>query len=214
MHHTERKETILPCGYTVAESWAALRKSWLGFKIARSNFDTIRATEYASIITKLQVEMGIPPTNFDADILDEEEAATIKTQSAGADQSWDCPLEIVIDDPETEDELPNYDVIMNNPCTTAIRTGPREEIFTAYHGREKSCPWVRQTDEEADEEESDFELETLSRDPEQDEAYYSYASGEDAAAEVTEQTEQTRKSCSYRRGKQTPNSSYYKRKGN
>ena len=68
----ERKETKLPCGYTVAESSAALRKTWLGFKISYSNSDSIRATEYASIITKMRVEMEIPTTDFDPDSLNEE----------------------------------------------------------------------------------------------------------------------------------------------
>ena len=83
MHHTVRKKTRLPCGYTVAESWAALRKSWLGFKISCSNSDSIRATQYASIITKIQFEMGIPTTNFDPNILDEETVANIIGQSTG-----------------------------------------------------------------------------------------------------------------------------------
>jgi len=215
MHHTERKETILPCGYTIAESWAALRKSWLGFKIARCNFDAVRATEYASIITKLQVEMGIPITHFDSDILDEEAAANIKPQRADTDQSQDGSLEIAIEDEDEEDGLPNYERIMNNPSTTAIRTEPREEIFARYHGREKSCPWVRQAeDEEGNEEESDFELAMHSKNPRQEEGYYSYITDEDTTSEVTEQEEQTRKSCYYRRGKQTRNSCHYKRKGN
>jgi hypothetical protein len=42
MHHFERKEVILPCGYKVRESWAALRRSWQGFKIAHSKGNTDR----------------------------------------------------------------------------------------------------------------------------------------------------------------------------
>lgn len=216
MHHTERKETKLPCGYTVAESWAALRKSWLGFKIARSNFNMTRATEYASVITKLQVEMGIQTTNFDTNILDEERAADIKTQTEGSDESWDGPLEVVIEDEEIEEELPDYDIIMNNPFTTTARSGPREEIFATHNSGGKSCPWVRQTEEEGgNEKESDFELVKLSKNPKQEEGYYSYPTDEDTTSEVSEQVEQTRKSCYYRRrGKQTRNSCHYKRKGN
>lgn len=216
MHHTERKETKLPCGYTVAESWAALRKSWLGFKISYSNSDSIRATEYASIITKIQVEMGIPTTNFDPDILDEETVSNIKARNMGTDESPDGLSEIVIEDPdaETEDELPIYEEILNNPSTTNIKNGPREEIFEAYRGREKSCPWVRQSEVDEDEEETDFELETIDNNPKLDDAWHPYATDEETTSEVTKQVEQTRKSCYYRRRKQTRNSCYYKRQGN
>jgi len=31
-----RKSAELPCGYTIAESWAALRKCWLAFYITKS----------------------------------------------------------------------------------------------------------------------------------------------------------------------------------
>jgi hypothetical protein len=69
----EDKETILPCGYSVAESWAALRKSWLGFKIANANADTERMAEYASYIRKVQLEMGLSVTNFDPWILEDQQ---------------------------------------------------------------------------------------------------------------------------------------------
>lgn len=73
MDHEERKSMQLPCGFTVAESWAALRKSWLGFKIARSNSDTALMTKYASIIRKVQLEMGIRKTKFDSNILEDQD---------------------------------------------------------------------------------------------------------------------------------------------
>jgi len=40
LDHIERKSFRLPCGKTVAESWAGLRKAWLGFNIALSNENT------------------------------------------------------------------------------------------------------------------------------------------------------------------------------
>ncbi len=72
LDHLERKSFLLPCGKTVAESWAGLRKAWLGFKIALSNGNVDKMKYYASFITKVQMEMGIEVTNFDTDILDEE----------------------------------------------------------------------------------------------------------------------------------------------
>ena len=99
------------------------------------------------------------------------------------------------EDAETEDELPDYDVIINNPFTTTVRSGPREEIFTTQNSGGKTCPWVRQTEEEGgNEEESDFELAEFSKNPRQEEGYYSYATDEDTTSEVSEQVEQTRKS--------------------
>src|SRR6476469_9742758 len=59
----ERKNSLLPCGWTIAESWAALRKSWLAFFITKSQGDTNRMAEYAKRIRKIQAEMGIKPTN-------------------------------------------------------------------------------------------------------------------------------------------------------
>jgi hypothetical protein len=161
--------------------------------------------------------MGIPTTNFDPDILDEETVVNIKGQSTGTDESLDGPREIVIEDPDpkTEDELPIYEAILNHrPSAPDIKDGPREEIFEAYHCREKSCPWVRQSEVEEDEEETDFELETIDKNPKLDDAYNPYVTDEDTTGEVTKQVEQTSESCYYRRRKQTPNSCYYKRKGN
>ena len=54
---------------TLAESWAGLRKAWLGFKIAKANNDALLMTHYATFIRKVQIEMGIQVTEFDPDIL-------------------------------------------------------------------------------------------------------------------------------------------------
>ena len=70
----ERKNVLLPCGCTIAESWAALRKCWLGFDITKDQGDKDGMAEYANRIRKMQAEMGIKPTNFDSDILDENTA--------------------------------------------------------------------------------------------------------------------------------------------
>ena len=67
----ERKSSLLPSGWTIAKSWAALRKCWLGFDITKDQGDKDGMVEYAYRIRKIQAEMGIKPTNFDSDILDE-----------------------------------------------------------------------------------------------------------------------------------------------
>jgi hypothetical protein len=72
MYHGQTKETILPCGYSVAESWAALKKCWQGFKIANASSDVERMAEYASYIRKVQLEMGISVTCFDPWILEDQ----------------------------------------------------------------------------------------------------------------------------------------------
>ena len=77
MGHEERKSFVLPCGRTLAESWAALRKAWLGFKIARSNDDGALMTHYASFIIKVQMEMGIPTTVFEPNIIDDSDYCEI-----------------------------------------------------------------------------------------------------------------------------------------
>jgi hypothetical protein len=70
MSADERKDTILRCGYTIAQSWATLRKSWLGFNISHCNGDWSGMSKYAYQIRKLQLQMGIQLTHFDPAILD------------------------------------------------------------------------------------------------------------------------------------------------
>ena len=72
MGHLERKSFKLPCGKTLAQSWGALRKAWLAFKIAHSNYDYYKMREYAHIIRNLQIQMGIQITIFDEDLLDDQ----------------------------------------------------------------------------------------------------------------------------------------------
>ena len=74
----ERKNFVLPCGYTLAQSWDALRKCWKGFIISKSHDNSAGMSEYASRIRKLQQEMGIQVTKFDSDILEEEDLNQIQ----------------------------------------------------------------------------------------------------------------------------------------
>ena len=49
MGHLERKSFKLPCGKTLAQSWGALRKAWLAFKIAHSNYDYYKMRRYHTL---------------------------------------------------------------------------------------------------------------------------------------------------------------------
>ena len=146
MHHTQRKSFKLPCGKTVAQSWAGLRKSWLGFKIALSKGDRYRVRHYALFINKVQREMGIDVTEFDSDILDEQETN---------DEIGVCALK--------EDEVPNDDADERSPDYDAMMTEahgklnrnceriavPRQNIFVTGNQRNRNsynCPPKRVKD--------------------------------------------------------------------
>jgi len=125
LDHIERKSLRLPCGKTVAQSWAALRKAWLGFKIARSNGHTNLMSYYASFITKVQREMGIEVTNFDSHIFEEE----LDEVADNCFYKKQVKSEVMI----KEDDL-NYDSMMNDAYEKTNRENypmstPRENIF-------------------------------------------------------------------------------------
>ena len=135
----DRKSAELPCGWTIAESWAALRKCWLAFYITKSQGDTIGMAEYAKRIRKLQAEMGIKPTNFDSNILDENTANRI-------DQLYrKSPTQLNEiqngEQPTTESEEMDYEQIMVAPTTNSgVSPSPRQEIFATHLSRDNSCP--------------------------------------------------------------------------
>jgi hypothetical protein len=116
---------MLPCGKTLAQSWAALRKAWLGFKIALGNDDTAQMKHYASFIVKVQSEMGIQTTNFDRDILDE---------SSVVEENYHFKSNAEKDVMDEEDEL-DYDWIMENARTIVnshrcdLRAQPSLDIY-------------------------------------------------------------------------------------
>jgi isopentenyldiphosphate isomerase len=148
MSSENRKSSVLPCGYTIAESWAALRKSWLAFNIAKSNNDFDRMSKYAGIIRKVQREMGIQETSFDTDILDDQ---------APDDYFYkkDMPNDL-----EIEESSIDYEGILGEARAELYRqeepkADPRDEIFDAYKPGEKSCEYIRSTKEQEGEEEED-----------------------------------------------------------
>ena len=135
----DRKSAELPCGFTIAESWAALRKCWLAFYIRKSQGDTTWMAEYAKRIRKRQAQMGINPTNFDSNILDENTALLIDqkyrkspTQLNGFQDG---------EQPTNESEEMDFEQIMAAPTTNnENRPSPRQEIFTTHLSRDNSCP--------------------------------------------------------------------------
>ena len=132
MGHLERKSFKLPCGKTLAQSWGALRKAWLGFKIAHSNGDYFKMREYALIIRKLQFQMGIQVTIFDESLLNEQDEIDLVVHNVESER--ECKQE----NHEYPENDPIYehdgDVIMHTPIPD-----PRHEIF--LRRVEKSCPY-------------------------------------------------------------------------
>jgi hypothetical protein len=50
--------------YTVGQSWAALKKAWRAYKIAKVQGDTPNMLKYAERIRTLQGQLGLPKANF------------------------------------------------------------------------------------------------------------------------------------------------------
>jgi len=50
--------------YTAGQSWAALKKAWRAYKIAKVHGDTANMLKYAERIRTLQSELGLPKANF------------------------------------------------------------------------------------------------------------------------------------------------------
>ena len=141
MHHAERKAFVLPCRYTLAQSWAALRKAWLAFKIANSNGDIQTMRDYARIIRTLQLQMGIPGTIFDDDIFDQGDERELCVEISRSEMSWKKQQQIALD------RSPDYEAFRNNITLDKPIQDPRNEIFASlranvveYKTSTNSCP--------------------------------------------------------------------------
>ena len=139
MDHGERKSFILPCGKTLTQSWAALRKAWLGFKIARSNGDTALMTHYASFIVKVQMEMAMPTTIFESNILDDEAIYEIIGRFCfnGKFVKNECTI---------EENGPDYDFMLDDTRSKMNHNAehmipPRQNIF---HTSKKTWMYIAQ----------------------------------------------------------------------
>ena len=134
MNHSDRKQFTLPCGYTVAQSWAAIRRSWLGFKIAKSRGDTGKMAYYAAFISKVQSQMGIGKTVFDSGIIDEDLVGEFSRSCFNKKQA---ETRINLE----EERIPDYDYIMERARSFTIGNSsssapPRQTIFERTR---KSC---------------------------------------------------------------------------
>jgi hypothetical protein len=61
---TAEKDRKLPLGYSVGQTWGALHKAWLGYCIALYKDEGEKTLYYASIVQKLQRELGIQVREF------------------------------------------------------------------------------------------------------------------------------------------------------
>ena len=50
--------------YTKGQTWAALKKAWRAYKIAKAKNDKAAMLKYAERIRTLQKELGLPPARF------------------------------------------------------------------------------------------------------------------------------------------------------
>lgn len=50
--------------YTAGQTWAALKKAWRAYKIAKVKGDTPNMLKYAERIRTLQTELGLPKAHF------------------------------------------------------------------------------------------------------------------------------------------------------
>jgi len=147
MSHIQRKSYVLPCRRTVGESWGALRRSWLGFKIAVGKGDRALMKHYASFIVRVQVEMGIPITKFDSDLLDAQAAKLVYDNGLvqGNDGSIGIQENTDRDSAVREREM-DYDGLLNADLMEQDNqprqfTPPRSSVFTKFESRiENSCP--------------------------------------------------------------------------
>jgi hypothetical protein len=141
MHHAERKAFVLPCHYTLAQSWAALRKAWLAFKIANSKGDIQTMRDYARIIRKLQLQMGIRGIIFDDDIFDKEDERDLLLEISRLEMPWNKQQQIALD------RGPDYEAFSNNMTSDKPIEDPRNEIFDSLSAKVEehiintnSCP--------------------------------------------------------------------------
>lgn len=138
MSAEERKRFRLPCGRTIAESWAALRKCWLGFYITKSQDDIEGVKEFAYRIRRIQAELDIKPTDFDTDILDQDTVIRIDSlyrKSSKSSNDEDNTVRADADSNEMDcSHIMDVDGIESS---RESMPAPRQDIFIR---REKSCP--------------------------------------------------------------------------
>jgi len=58
------KPSTEPASHTKGQTWAALKKSWRAYKIAKVKNEKENMMEYAKRIRSLQQELGLPQAPF------------------------------------------------------------------------------------------------------------------------------------------------------
>lgn len=58
------KQSAKPVVHTKGQTWAALKKSWRAYKIAKVKVEKENMVEYAKRIRSLQLELGLPQASF------------------------------------------------------------------------------------------------------------------------------------------------------
>jgi hypothetical protein len=154
MHHTERKSFILPSGRTLSQTWGALRRSWLGFKIAKSNGDLQRMKYYVEGILKLQTELGVTLTKFDSDLV-EFQSNPIQNFDTNESEVPEVPIEYgdelrSSEIEETNEKELDYDNLLPRIPATHSDPGPRQEIFNRYVERKEKSYLFGETGDEED----------------------------------------------------------------
>jgi hypothetical protein len=62
--YTRRDKVLLESDYYDKQGWGCLRKCWLGYKIAKSEWDMDKMVYYAKGILRLQKDLGIEISDF------------------------------------------------------------------------------------------------------------------------------------------------------
>jgi hypothetical protein len=63
--HLRNADDVLPCGYTVTQTWVALCKCWNGFILAKHEYDDEGMRTYIGRIRKLQKVLSLEQTEFE-----------------------------------------------------------------------------------------------------------------------------------------------------
>ena len=59
-----KRGTLLESGWYDTQTWAALSKAWIGYIVAKNKDEYDNLIKYASIIQKLQKELGLEVSDF------------------------------------------------------------------------------------------------------------------------------------------------------
>jgi hypothetical protein len=62
--HIEHRTRLLESGYFESQTWGALHKAWKGYVIAKNKYEFELMEYYASVIQKLQKELGLRISSF------------------------------------------------------------------------------------------------------------------------------------------------------